>query len=117
LLQFDRGESEPNISVEFTRLLMDVPREIEDYPPSISKDAIRGLRGFLRTRGMMKRLAGQRQINAFGSHCASCAREISWIDDGVPDFRDLPVGVALLIAEFLRTDTAIRLFTRPANCP
>jgi ATP-dependent helicase/nuclease subunit A len=41
--------------------------------------------------------------------------KISWIDDGLPNFRDLPVDVALLIADFLKTDTATRLLTRPAR--
>ena len=50
-----------------------------------------------------------------GSEVHRALAKIGWIDDGLPDFRDLPVDVALLIADFLRTDTATRLFTRPAT--
>ena len=52
---------------------------------------------------------------AAGSQVHRALAEISWIDDGLPDFRDFPVDVALLIADFLKTVTATRLFTRPAT--
>ena len=52
---------------------------------------------------------------AAGSEVHRALAKISWIDEGLPDFRDLPVGVALLIAGFLKTDTATRLLTRPAT--
>ena len=51
---------------------------------------------------------------AAGSQVHRALAKISWIDDGLPDFRDFPVDVALLIADFLKTVTATRLFTRPA---
>ena len=52
---------------------------------------------------------------AAGSQVHRALAKISWIDDGLPDFRDFPVDVALLIADFLKTVTATRLFTRPAT--
>jgi ATP-dependent helicase/nuclease subunit A len=58
---------------------------------------------------------GKSSALAVGSEVHRALAKISWIDDGLPDFRDLPVDVALLIADFLKTDTATRLLTRPAT--
>ena len=58
---------------------------------------------------------GESGALAVGSEVHRALAKISWIDDGLPDFRDLPVDVALLIADFLKTDTATRLLTRPAT--
>ena len=60
-------------------------------------------------------LIGKSGALTAGSQVHRALAKISWIDDGVPDFGSLPVGVAPLIADFLKTDTAIRLFTRPAT--
>jgi ATP-dependent helicase/nuclease subunit A len=50
-----------------------------------------------------------------GSEVHRALAKISWIDEGLPDFGDLPVSIARLMADFLKTPTAIRLLTRPAT--
>jgi hypothetical protein len=50
-----------------------------------------------------------------GSEVHRALAKISWIDEGLPDFADLPVGIARLMADFLKTATAIRLLSRPAT--
>ena len=50
-----------------------------------------------------------------GSEVHRALAKISWIDDGLPDFGDLPAGIARLIADFLKTETAMRLLNRPAT--
>jgi hypothetical protein len=50
-----------------------------------------------------------------GSEVHRALAKISWIDEGLPDFGDLPAGIARLIADFLKTQTAMRLLTRPAK--
>jgi ATP-dependent helicase/nuclease subunit A len=50
-----------------------------------------------------------------GSEVHRALAKISWIDEGLPDFGDLPAGIARLMADFLKTETAMRLLTRPST--
>ena len=43
---------------------------------------------------------------AAGSEVHRALAEISWVEDGLPDVKDLPASVALLVAGFLETQTA-----------
>jgi ATP-dependent helicase/nuclease subunit A len=50
-----------------------------------------------------------------GSEVHRALAKISWIDEGLPDFGDLPADIARLLADFLEMETATRLLTRPAT--
>ena len=52
---------------------------------------------------------------AAGSEVHRALAKISWVEDGLPDVKDLPASVALLVAGFLETQTARRLLTRPST--
>jgi ATP-dependent helicase/nuclease subunit A len=50
-----------------------------------------------------------------GSDVHKILAKISWLDDGLPNLADLSPASAALISRFLQTNTAVRLFTRPAR--
>jgi ATP-dependent helicase/nuclease subunit A len=50
-----------------------------------------------------------------GSDVHKILAKISWLDEGLPNLADLSPAGATLISRFLRTNTAARLFTRPAR--
>jgi ATP-dependent helicase/nuclease subunit A len=59
-------------------------------------------------------LFGEANALAAGSEVHRALAKISWIDEGLPDFGDLPANVRSLIRDFLKTKTAMRLLKRPA---
>ena len=50
-----------------------------------------------------------------GSDVHKLLAKISWLDEGLPNLADLSPASAALISGFLQTNTAARLFTRPAR--
>jgi ATP-dependent helicase/nuclease subunit A len=60
-------------------------------------------------------LFGEANALAAGSEVHRALAKISWIDDGLPDFGDLPASVDRLIRDFLKTKTAIRILKRPTT--
>ncbi len=52
---------------------------------------------------------------SLGSDVHKALAKISWLDEGLPNLPDLSPASAALISAFLRTNTAARLFTRPAG--
>ena len=50
-----------------------------------------------------------------GSDVHKVLAKISWLDEGLPNLADLSPASAALISRFLLTNTAARLFTRPAR--
>jgi ATP-dependent helicase/nuclease subunit A len=52
---------------------------------------------------------------SLGSDVHKVLAKISWLDEGLPSFADLSPASAALISGFLKTNTAARLFTRPAQ--
>jgi ATP-dependent helicase/nuclease subunit A len=50
-----------------------------------------------------------------GSEVHKILAKISWLDEGLPDLGDLSPASQALLSGFLQTNTAARLFTRPAR--
>jgi ATP-dependent helicase/nuclease subunit A len=50
-----------------------------------------------------------------GSDVHKILAKISWLEEGLPNLADLSPATATLISRFLQTNTAARLFTRPAR--
>ena len=60
-------------------------------------------------------LFSETSARALGSEVHRTLARISWIDEGLPDPASLPPEAAALIATFLQTNTAARLFARPSG--
>jgi ATP-dependent helicase/nuclease subunit A len=60
-------------------------------------------------------LFGEPSARAMGSEVHRTLARISWADEGLPDLANLPPEAAALIASFLKTNTAARLFARPSE--
>jgi ATP-dependent helicase/nuclease subunit A len=57
----------------------------------------------------------QTHPQAAGSEVHRALAKISWIDEGLPDFGDLPPNTILIVANFLETETAKRILSRPST--
>jgi ATP-dependent helicase/nuclease subunit A len=60
-------------------------------------------------------LLGEASVLAAGSEVHRALAKISWMDDGLPDFGDLPASADRSIRAFLKTKTAMRVFKKPAT--
>ena len=60
-------------------------------------------------------LLGKASVLTAGSDVHRALARIAWIEDGLPDFGDLPESAQQLIYDFLKTRTAMRLFKKPAT--
>jgi hypothetical protein len=60
-------------------------------------------------------LLGKASVLTAGSDVHRALARIAWIEDGLPDFGDLPESAQQLIHDFLKTRTAMRLFKKPAT--
>ena len=57
----------------------------------------------------------QTDPRAVGSEVHQALSRLSWIDEGSPDLANLSPTSAALVTDFLKTDTAARLFVRPSK--
>jgi ATP-dependent helicase/nuclease subunit A len=57
----------------------------------------------------------QANPRSLGSEVHKILAKISWVDEGLPNLAKLSQPTAALVSDFLKTNTAARLFTRPAG--